>query len=165
MNTSRSRSSTFHPSLEVLEARDVPSAAGDALFLVGRSYISPESSAVSGWTSNLQIDFATLQQNIHTQGWTPVTVGSLVKTTSDYSSAEQTYNFAGQINGILETGLLIGAAAGMFGQEDAGIWLFTWNQLHNLESTISNEAGIADGIAHSTINTPNGPTPIAELAG
>jgi hypothetical protein len=83
---------------------------------------------------------------------------------SDYGFAEQTYNFVSQINGLLETGLLMGAAGGVFGQEDAGIWLYTWTQLHNLDNTISHDAGVANGIAHSSISTPSGQTTIVELA-
>jgi hypothetical protein len=164
MKTSRSRSSSFRPSLEALEARDVPSVAGDALFFAGPSYFSQSNTGASTLTSSLQNDFNVLQNNIQTQGWTSTTVGSLAKTMSDYGFAEQTYNFVSRINGLLETALLMGAAGGAFGGEDAGIWLFSWTQLHNLDNTINHDIGVANGIVHSPISTPSGQTTIVELA-
>jgi len=164
MSTPRSGSSSFKPSLEILEARDVPSIAGDALSYAGPLYLSQTTASASSWTSALQIDFSILQHNIQTQGWTPATVGSLAKVMSAYGFAEQTYNFAGRIDNLLETGLLLGAAEGAFGMEDAEIWLSTWIQLHNLDNTINQDAGIANGIAHSPINTPSGQTTIVELS-
>jgi hypothetical protein len=164
MSTSRSGSYSVPPSLEILEARDVPSIAGDALSYAGPLYLSQANASARSWTSALQIDFSTLQHNIQTQGWTSATVGSLAKVMSAYGFAEQTYNFAGRIDNLLETGLLLGAAEGAFGMEDAENWLSTWIQLHNLDSLINQDTGIANDIAHSPISTPNGPTTILELS-
>jgi hypothetical protein len=165
MKTSRSQPSTFRPSLEVLEARDVPSNAGVALFFAVPSDISQSKASASSWTFSLQNDFNTLQNNIQTQGWTVATAGSLAKAMSDYGFAEQTYSFVSQINYMLEAGLLFGVGGGVFGKQDVGIWLSTWTQLHNLDNTISHDAGVANGIAHSPFSTPGGQTTIAELAG
>ena len=164
MKTSRSRSSTFPPSLEELEARDVPSIAGIALMFAAPSYISQSNTSANALTSSLENDFNIVQNNIQTQGWTPVTQGSLAKAMSDFGFAEQTYNFVGKINSLLETGLLMGAAGGVFGEEDASIWLSTWTQLHNLDNTINHDAGVANGIANSSISTPSGQVTIIELA-
>ncbi|HEY7427273.1 MAG TPA: hypothetical protein VH682_23765 [Gemmataceae bacterium] len=164
MKTSRSRSPTFRPSLEVLETRDVPSVAGAALMFAAPSYISQSSTSANALTFGLENDFNVVQNNIQTQGWTSVTQASLAKAMSDFGFAEQTYNFVGQINSLLETGLLLGAAGGLFGAEDASIWLSTWTQLHTLDNTVNQDAGIANGIAHSPISTPSGQVSIVELA-
>ncbi len=163
MSTSRSGSSSFKPSLEILEARDSPSIAGEALSYAGPLYLSQTSASASSWTSALQIDFSILQHNIQTQGWTPTTVGSLAKVTSAYGFAEQTYNFAGRIDNLLETALLLGVAEGAFGMDDAEIWLSTWIQLHNLDNLINQDSGIANGISHTPLSTPSGQTTILEL--
>jgi hypothetical protein len=164
MNCSRSRSSTFRPSLEVLEERDVPSVAGVALYFAVPSFVSQSNAASTSWTASPQSDFITLQQNIQTQGWTATTVGSLSKVMSDYGSAEQTYNFASHISSLLETGLLMGAASGVFDAGDAIIWWSAWTQLRNLDNTVSHDAGVANGIASTSFNTPSGLATIAALA-
>lgn len=164
MSASRSGSSSFQPLLERLEGRDVPSIAGDALSYAAPLYLNQANTSASTWTSALQIDFSTLQHNIQTQGWASATVGSLAKVMSAYGFAEQSYTFVGRIDNLLENGLLLGAAEGAFGMGDAEIWLSTWIQLHNLDNMINQDAGIADGIAHSPISTPNGQTSIVELS-
>jgi hypothetical protein len=157
---------TFRPSLEVLEGRDAPSTAGVALSFAAPTFINQSSVSTSSWTSGLQIDFSVLQNAVQTQGWTSVTVGTLAKVMSDYGFAKQTYNFVSSIDNLLETGLLLGAASGAFGEDDAGIWLSTWIQLHNLDRLVNQDTGITDGVANSPISTPDGQTTtIAQLAG
>lgn len=136
------------PHLETLEARDLPSAAGDLVALYATIYANQATAAAHNQTSTLQTDFNTLQSNITSTGASSsTTTASLAKASADYGNAEGTYIQIFSTISLAEQAIFVGLSTGVFNESDNALLLYTFFQLNSLQTTITNDTSIARMVA------------------
>jgi hypothetical protein len=148
MNRSHSHTHQLRPQLEILEARDLPSVAGELVAFYATTYANQAAAAAQTPTNNLQTDFNTLQSNIQNTGATSsATTGSLAKASADYGKAEGNYAQILSTIKLAEQALFVSYSSGVFDQSDSTLLFYTFYELNSLQTTIANDAAIARMVA------------------